>query len=139
VRGTCPRLSSPPTGGTSSRGPAGAEPPHRRHDYPMAGCANLIARQHSRHTGVALPTFAPMLASTQPIYLLTSSAPKGADVSVPVVEGDVLGDDSEVIGGVLLFVCDGSLHNLEVYSFTDEPLRLPSVTRAGLRRYREGG
>jgi len=62
-----------------------------------------------------------------------------AKVSLPAVEGDVLGGDSELIGGLLLFQRDGWLCDLEVNSFIDEPLPLPAVDSARLRRYRDAG
>jgi hypothetical protein len=40
------------------------------------------------------------------------------------VEGEVLGDDGKPIGGLLLFLDDGRLTGLEVYSF-DDPLPMP--------------
>jgi hypothetical protein len=69
------------------------------------------------------------------IYLVgdTSQAEPG---SLPIVEGDVLDDRGEVIGGLLLFAQDGRLDNLEVYSVTDAPLPLPEPERARLRAYR---
>jgi hypothetical protein len=70
------------------------------------------------------------------IYLAANDARQAFDmVSLPVVEGDVVGDDGQVVGGLLLFVRDGRLHNLEVYSVTDDPLPLPLPERARLRRY----
>jgi hypothetical protein len=72
------------------------------------------------------------------IYLVLDAAEPCVDtVSLPVVEGDVLGSHGEVVGGMLLFARDGRLHNLEVYSFTDAPLPLPPRERARLRRYRD--
>jgi hypothetical protein len=72
------------------------------------------------------------------IYLVVNDAGTTVDdVSLPVVEGDVLGEDGEVVGGLLLFVIKGRLHNLEVYSFTDDPLPLPPPERARVRRYRD--
>jgi hypothetical protein len=72
------------------------------------------------------------------IYLVVGEGVPTVDVSLPVVEGDVLSDQSEVIGGLLLFACDGRLHDLEVYSFADAPLPLPSPERARVRRYQGG-
>ena len=69
------------------------------------------------------------------IYLLGDSS-QAAPGSLPIVEGDVLDDRGEVIGGLLLFARDGHLHNLEVYSVTDAPLPLPEPDRARLRTYR---
>jgi len=43
---------------------------------------------------------------------------------VPVV-GTVVDADGEPIGGLLLFVDDGRLSGLEVYSLADDPLPMP--------------
>jgi hypothetical protein len=53
-----------------------------------------------------------------------------------IVEGTVTREAGEPIGGLLLFHDDGWLHNLEVYSFTDEPLPLPTPSRTRLQLYR---
>jgi hypothetical protein len=42
------------------------------------------------------------------------------------VSGDVLGADGEPIGGVVLWLADGLLSSLEVYSY-DRPIDLPAV------------
>lgn len=44
------------------------------------------------------------------------------------VEADVLDDDGEVIGGLLLFVRDGRLFDLEVFSVGHHPLPMPDVS-----------
>jgi hypothetical protein len=49
-----------------------------------------------------------------------------------LAEGDVLDADGEAVGGLLLFLDDGRLLDLEVYSFGD-PLQLPPVERTRLR------
>ncbi len=49
-----------------------------------------------------------------------------------LVEGDVLNEDGEAVGGLLLVVGDGRLSDLEVWSVGD-PLMLPPVERACLR------
>lgn len=41
------------------------------------------------------------------------------------VEGDVVDDIGEVVGGLILFLRDGGLHDLEVFSLANEPLPLP--------------
>ncbi|MEV5962747.1 hypothetical protein AB0L70_13350 [Kribbella sp. NPDC051952] len=51
-------------------------------------------------------------------------APRSTSSSPAEVEGRVLGADGVDIGGLLLFVRDGLLSSLEVYSY-DEPLPLP--------------
>ncbi len=43
------------------------------------------------------------------------------------IEGDVLDDQGQVVGGLILFVREGRMHDLEVYSFDDEPLPLPDL------------
>jgi hypothetical protein len=52
-----------------------------------------------------------------------------------IVEGAVIGRSDEPIGGLLLFQIDGWLDNLEVYTFTDEPLPLPTPSRTRLQPY----
>lgn len=53
-----------------------------------------------------------------------SSAPSPVPVEAPVVDSA-----GEPVGGVLLFVKDGLLSSLEVYSFAEEPLQMPETTR----------
>jgi hypothetical protein len=49
-------------------------------------------------------------------------------------EGTVLDKDSDEIGGVLLFVKDGCLTELELYSYEDDPIRsLPPLDRLSIR------
>jgi hypothetical protein len=48
------------------------------------------------------------------------------------VEGDVLDDHRQAIGWIMLFLDDGLLHDLEVWS-VGEPLDLPPVDRTRLR------
>jgi hypothetical protein len=72
------------------------------------------------------------------IYLrIDRAASEGAHADLPrvIVEGTVISESGEPIGGLLLFEEDGWLHNLEVYSFTDEPLPLPPPSRARLQLY----
>ncbi|MGW5365472.1 hypothetical protein [Actinopolymorpha pittospori] len=54
--------------------------------------------------------------------------PTSASDSPVVVEGRVLDADGNDIGGLLLFLKDGRLSSLEVYSY-DEPLPLPDLGR----------
>jgi hypothetical protein len=68
------------------------------------------------------------------IYLF-GDVPLAERIAHPIVEGDVVDDRGEVIGGLLLFAHAGRLHNLEVYSVTDAPLPLPAPERARLRAY----
>jgi hypothetical protein len=57
------------------------------------------------------------------------TAPRsGAGNPVPV-EGTVVDADGEPIGGLLLFVDDGRLSGLEVYSLVDDPLPMPLPER----------
>ncbi len=49
-----------------------------------------------------------------------------ADGPVPV-EGTVVSADGQPTGGLLLFVEDGRLSGLEVYSLTDDPLPMPDL------------
>jgi hypothetical protein len=73
------------------------------------------------------------------IYLVVGDGVPTVDTaSLPIVEGDVLSDQGELIGGLLLFARDGRLYDLEVYSFTDAPLPLPLPVRARVFRYRAG-
>jgi len=68
------------------------------------------------------------------IYLVGDRDP--TDLAAPpvvIVEGDVLAENGDVIGGLLLFAYEGAPHNLEVYAVVDEPLQLPSVDHARLR------
>jgi hypothetical protein len=60
---------------------------------------------------------------------ITASARTGAGV---LVEGDVLDEAGQTIGGLLLFLDEGRLHDLEVWSM-GEPLDLPSVELTRLR------
>ena len=50
-----------------------------------------------------------------------------AETPVPV-ETTVVDRDGDAIGGLLLFVADGRLDRLEVYSF-DDPLPLPPIAQ----------
>ena len=54
------------------------------------------------------------------------AAPKSSAHSPLPVEGEVLGAGGEPIGGLLVFLDDGRLAGLEVYSYGD-PLPLPLV------------
>lgn len=45
------------------------------------------------------------------------------------VEAALLDEKGDPAGGVLLFVRDGRLDNLDVYSVGDEPLQLPDADR----------
>jgi hypothetical protein len=64
-----------------------------------------------------------------PAGTATRSARTGAGV---LVEGDVLDEQGQAIGGLLLFLDDGLLHDLEVWSVGD-PLDLPPIDRTRLR------
>jgi hypothetical protein len=48
-------------------------------------------------------------------------------------QANVIGADGEPIGGVMVFIANGRLSTLEVYSNTDEPINpLPSVSELDL-------
>jgi hypothetical protein len=48
-------------------------------------------------------------------------------------DGDVLGEDGELIGGLLVLVRDGVLYDVDVYSFTDGPILFPPLARVRWR------
>lgn len=56
-------------------------------------------------------------------------APRSMAQGPVPVEATVLDGGGDAIGGVLLFVNDGLLSSLEVYSFADAPLQMPEPTR----------
>jgi len=56
-------------------------------------------------------------------------APRSSAQSPVPVEATVLDDAGEPVGGVLLFVQDGLLSSLEVYSFKDERMQMPEPIR----------
>jgi hypothetical protein len=57
------------------------------------------------------------------VELARGEAARGDDPARPIPnEGTVLGPDGEPIGGLLLFVAEGGLAELEVYSFAEEPI-----------------
>jgi hypothetical protein len=57
------------------------------------------------------------------VELAVDKAPADDAASYPVPnQATVLDEDGNLIGGVLLFVKDGCLAELEVYSFEDEPI-----------------
>lgn len=56
-----------------------------------------------------------------------------AESPVPT-EGDVLDADGRSVGGLLLFVDDGLLSALEIYSYDHPPLPLPPVNRVAWTR-----
>jgi hypothetical protein len=57
------------------------------------------------------------------------AAPRSSTPSPVAVEGTVVSADGEPIGGLLLFVEEGRLSGLEVYSLDDDPLSMPSLER----------
>lgn len=67
-------------------------------------------------------------------FLLPEAVPARShrEGSGVLVEGDVLDEDGEAVGGLLLFLDDGRLRDLEVWSVGD-PLQLPPVESARLR------
>lgn len=56
------------------------------------------------------------------------SAPAAGSRSPVPCEGTVLDDRGDAIGGLLLFLREGLLSSLEIYSY-DEPLPLPNLDR----------
>jgi hypothetical protein len=54
------------------------------------------------------------------------NAPRSSASSPVVVEGRVVDVDGQAIGGLLLFLREGLLSSLEVYSY-DEPLPMPNL------------
>lgn len=53
-----------------------------------------------------------------------------------IVEGVVIDEAGQPVGGLLLFQDDGWLNNLEVYSTGDTPLALPRPALAHFKAYR---
>jgi hypothetical protein len=68
------------------------------------------------------------------VELAVDKAPADDAVSYPIPnQATVLDEDGNLIGGVLLFVKDGRLAELVVYSFEDEPIRVfPGADRLRL-------
>lgn len=62
------------------------------------------------------------------LHVPDDGPPSSASSPVPV-EGTVVGAGGEPIGGLLLFVDDGRLSSLEVYSLVDDPLPMPLPER----------
>lgn len=56
-------------------------------------------------------------------------APQSSASSPVPVEGEVYDERGEPVGGLLLFVHDGHLSSLEVYSYGQESLPLPPLDR----------
>jgi hypothetical protein len=57
-----------------------------------------------------------------------ATAPPKVSTLFPI-EGEILDDGGNVIGGLLLFVRDGRLDDIDVYSYNSDPLPLPDVER----------
>jgi hypothetical protein len=68
------------------------------------------------------------------VVLAVDKEPADDAASYPIPnQATVLDEDGNLIGGVLLFVKDGCLAELEVYSFEEEPIRtLPQPDRLRL-------
>jgi len=63
-------------------------------------------------------------------FRYASHAGRDADPSALFpIEGELLDDDGSAVGGLLLFLRRGRPHDLEVYSYGDEPLPLPEPAR----------
>ena len=45
------------------------------------------------------------------------------------IEGEVLDEEGDPVGGLLLFLLSGRPYDLEVYSYADTPLPLPEPER----------
>lgn len=70
------------------------------------------------------------------VDLEVTGPPVTEAVSSPLPnEANVIGPDGKEIGGVLVFVKNGKLSTLEVYSYTERPISpLPSVSDLDLYR-----
>ena len=53
-------------------------------------------------------------------------SPSAASSPLPV-EGEILDDDGEVVGGIIVLLRDGVLDDVDVHSFTDGPLPFPTL------------
>ncbi|MDQ2630209.1 MAG: hypothetical protein M3Y75_04420 [Actinomycetota bacterium] len=69
------------------------------------------------------------------VELAVDRSPAEEALQEPIpTEATVLDEDGGGIGGMLLFVKDGCLNQLEVYSYEDEPIKsLPSLDRLSIR------
>jgi hypothetical protein len=61
-----------------------------------------------------------------------ASSPRSAVSSPAPVEGLVYDADGDVVGGLILFLQDGTLQSLEIYSY-DQPLPLPPIDQVTWR------
>ncbi len=52
-------------------------------------------------------------------------SPSVASSPLPV-EGEILDDDGEIVGGIIVLLRDGILDDVDVHSFTDRPLPFPA-------------
>lgn len=62
------------------------------------------------------------------LVVADDQAPRSTASSPVPAEAQVLGTDGTEVGGLLLFLVDGRLSSLEVYSY-DQPLPLPTMDR----------
>lgn len=70
-------------------------------------------------------------------FVVLGSQPTSEAASPVPIEGRVRGAYGEDVGGLLLFVTDGLLGSLEVYSY-DEPLPLPRLDQVTWERVSRG-
>jgi hypothetical protein len=89
-----------------------------RHEFPGVNELRVQARQTSASPGCTCG------CGTLDLHV-PDTAPRSSASSPVPVEGTVVGADGEPIGGLLLFVEDGRLSSLEVYSLVDDPLPMP--------------
>lgn len=61
-----------------------------------------------------------------------------SDATSPLpVEADVVGPSGTIVGGVIVFLKSGFLDDVDVYSFTRDPLPLPRLENVQWRRQRQ--
>lgn len=96
------------------------------HDFP--GVAEL--REQAQH--VLTKKGCQCGCGTIDLVLDATPTPRSEASSPAPVEGVVNNDEGEPIGGLLLFVGDGMLGSLEVYSY-DDPLPLPRLEQVTWR------
>jgi hypothetical protein len=89
-----------------------------RHEFPGVDELRVQARQTSASPGCACG------CGTLDLHVPDTVPRSSASSPVPV-EGTIVGTNGESIGGLLLFVHDGRLSSLEVYSLVDDPLPMP--------------
>ena len=93
-----------------------------RHEFPGVHELRVQARRTSASPGCTCG------CGTLALHVPDTAPRSSASNPVPV-EGTVVDAAGEPIGGLLLFLDDGRLSGLEVYSLVDDPLPLPSSDR----------